>query len=280
MRLDGVTIDKNGGTLTGAAFVGWDSTYSFNADGRRIPAEQIAAFTFPNAPALSGLVEFTASGSGSFDQPRYDVRFRGNGLFIGEEGIGQVTGSLAVRGKQLSGEVTATSPRLDIFGTGRIALTPQADAEISFRFHNSSLDPYARLFMPKLSPFTTAVASGAIRVVGELADFDHLLVDGTVDSVEMSLFDYSLRNAAPIHLAPASLNNVVRETLELLRPEIENRGLTIKQKLARRLPETPIDSGQIKQALQKYYGSADEAANKCNTTGPVTSVSCSRTSVV
>jgi hypothetical protein len=201
VRLDGVTIDKNGGTVTGAAFVGWDSTYSFNADGRRIPAEQIAAFTFPNAPALSGLVEFTASGSGSFDQPRYDVRFRGNGLFIGEEGIGQVTGSLAVRGKQLSGEVTATSPRLDIVGTGRIALTPQADAEISFRFHNSSLDPYARLFMPKLSPFTTAVASGAIRVVGELADLDHLLVDGTVDSVEMSLFDYSLRNATPIRLA-------------------------------------------------------------------------------
>jgi hypothetical protein len=201
VRLDGVNIDKNGGTVTGAAFVGWDSTYSFNADGRRIPAERIAAFTFPNAPPLSGLVEFTAGGSGTFDQPRYDVRFRGNGLFIGEEGIGQVTGSLALRGKQLSGEVTAASPRLDIFGTGRIALTPQADAEITFRFHNSSLDPYARLFMPKLSPFTTAVASGAIRVVGELADFDHLLVDGTVDSVEMSLFDYSLRNAAPIRLA-------------------------------------------------------------------------------
>jgi hypothetical protein len=201
VRLDGINIDKNGGTVTGAAFVGWDSRYSFNADGRRIPAERIAAFTFPNAPALSGLVEFTAGGSGTFDQPRYDVRFRGSGLFIGEEGIGQVAGSLTVRGKQLSGEVTATSPRLDIFGTGRIALTPAADAEITFRFHNSSLDPYARLFMPKLSPFTTALASGTIRVVGELADLDHLLVDGTVDSVEMSLFDYALRNAAPVRLA-------------------------------------------------------------------------------
>ena len=59
-------------------------------------------------------------------------------------------------------------------GTGRIALTPQSDAELTFRFHDTSLDPYVRLFVPKLSPFTTAVASGAIRVVGELADFDHL----------------------------------------------------------------------------------------------------------
>jgi hypothetical protein len=55
-------------------------------------------------------------------------------------------------------------------GTGRIALTPQYDAELTFRFHDTSLDPYVRLFVPKLSPFTTAVASGAIRVVGELAD--------------------------------------------------------------------------------------------------------------
>ena len=35
IRLDGINIDKGGGSITGAAFVGWDSTYSFNADGRR-----------------------------------------------------------------------------------------------------------------------------------------------------------------------------------------------------------------------------------------------------
>ena len=86
-------------------------------------------------------------------------------------------------------------------GTGRIALTPQADAELTFRFHDSSLDPYVRLFVPKLSPFTTAVASGSIRVTGELADVDRLLVDATVDSLDMRLFDYAVRNAAPIRLA-------------------------------------------------------------------------------
>ena len=55
--------------------------------------------------------------------------------------------------------------------------------------------------MPRLSPFTTAVASGSIRVVGELADFDHLLVDGTVDTLDMRLFDYAVKNAAPIRIA-------------------------------------------------------------------------------
>ncbi len=200
VRVDGMQLAKAGGTVTGAAFVGWDGTYSFNADGRRLPVEKIASLNYPRAP-LSGIAAFSAGGSGTFDQPRYDVRFTVNDLFIAEEGIGQVTASMQLRGKELSGEVEAASPRLAVTGTGRISLTPQTDAEMTFRFHDSSLDPYVRLFVPKLSPFTTAVATGSIRVVGELKNMDHLLVDGTVDSLDLRLFDYTLKNAAPIRLA-------------------------------------------------------------------------------
>jgi hypothetical protein len=199
VRLDNVQLAKGSGTVTGAAFVGWDGTYSFNADGRRIPVETIALLNYPRAP-LSGVAEFTAGGSGAFGSPRYDVRFRVNDLFVAEEGVGQVTGTLALRGRELSGGIDAASPRLALTGTGRIALTPQSDAEITFRFHDSSLDPYVRLYVPRLSPFTTAVATGSIRIVGELADFDHLVVDGTVDRLDMRLLDYSVRNAAPIRL--------------------------------------------------------------------------------
>lgn len=200
IRLDGVNLSKAGGTVTGAAFVGWDATYSFNADGRRIPVERLATLTYPRAP-LSGIAAFSAGGSGTFEQPRYDVRFRVDDLFIADEGVGQVTASLTLRGKELTGQIEAASPRLAITGTGRIALTPQADAEMTFRFHDSSLDPYVRLFVPKLSPYTTAIASGSIRIVGELADVDHLLVDGTVDSLDTKLFDYTIRNDGPIKIA-------------------------------------------------------------------------------
>ena len=210
IRLDGINIDKAGGTITGAAFVGWDSTYSFNADGRRIPVDRLALLRFPKAP-LSGQAEFTAQGSGTFDVPRNDFKIRVNDLFVGEEGVGQVSGTLALRGKELSGDLDAASPRLAITGTGRVALTPQADAELTFRFHDSSLDPYVRLFEPRLSPFTTAVASGSIRVVGELSDFEHLLVDATVDTVDLRLFDYALKNATPIRIALDKLDVNVQD---------------------------------------------------------------------
>jgi len=200
VRLDRVEIAKSGGAVTGAAFVGWDSTYSFNADGRRVPIEKIAAFSYPRAP-LSGVAEFTAGGSGTFDLPRYDVRYRLNNVAVGGELIGQVTGTLALRNNEWSGDVDVASSRLAVTGTGRIARTAQAEAELTLRFHDSSLDPYVRLFVPKLSPYTTAVASGAMRVSGELANLDRLLVDATVDSVEMKLFDYAIRNGGPIRLS-------------------------------------------------------------------------------
>ena len=200
VRLDNLSLAKDGGIVTGAAFIGWDSTYSFNANGRRIAVERLAFATLPRAP-LSGLAAFTATGSGTFESPRNDFKFRVDDLFVGEEGVGVVNGTLALRGAELSGSIDAASPRMALTGTGRIALTPQSDAELTFRFHDTSLDPYVRLFVPKLSPFTTAVVSGAIRVVGELADVDHLVVEGTVDSLDMRLLDYGVKNAAPIRIA-------------------------------------------------------------------------------
>ena len=86
-------------------------------------------------------------------------------------------------------------------GAGRIALTPEMDAELSFSVADTSLDPYIRAFNPQLSPFTTAIASGNVRVVGELANIDELLVDATVDRLDLRLFDYRLRNATPIRVA-------------------------------------------------------------------------------
>ncbi len=200
VRLDSVAISKTTGTITGAAFVGWDGTYSFEADGRRIPAQLVAALAYPRAQP-AGLVSFSAAGSSTFESPRYDVRFRIDELYVGEEPVGLVTGTLALRGREMNGEIDISSPRLAVTGTGRIVLKPKVDVELTFRFHDSSLDPYVRLFVPRMSPYTTAVASGSIRIVGDPSDVDHLLVDGTVDRLEMRLFDYALRNARPIRLA-------------------------------------------------------------------------------
>ena len=64
---------------------------------------------------------------------------------------------------------------------------------------------------------------------------------------------------APVQLKLGSLNDVVEKTLELLRPEIENRGITVKTKLARNLTATPIDATQLQQVLVNLVKNAAQA---------------------
>ncbi|MDP1569852.1 MAG: translocation/assembly module TamB domain-containing protein [Vicinamibacterales bacterium] len=203
VRLDGIEALKGGGVITGAAWVGWNGAYSFNADGRRLALETLYIATFPDGPVFTGLVDFSASGSGVFEEPRYDVRVTARDVFVNDEGIGQVTARLAVRNILLTFEVEAASPRLAVSGTGRLALTDEGDAEMSFRVTDTSLDPYVRAlaFRPDLSPYTTAVGSGTIRVTGELYNFDALRVDTTIEQLDLRFFDYQLRNASPIQVA-------------------------------------------------------------------------------
>ena len=69
----------------------------------------------------------------------------------------------------------------------------------------------------------------------------------------------------PPQLKPAALNEVVLKTLELLRPELDNRGVTVKTKLARQLPVAAIDPAQIQQVLVNLIKNALQAMTKGGT---------------
>ncbi len=207
VRIDSIQMRKGGGTTEGAAFVGWNGTYSFNATGRRIPMESVKAMAYPQAP-LTGLLEFNADGTGTFEAPRYQFRGRIRDLFVSDEGIGEVTGRVDVRGDSMTLEIEAASPRLAVSGAGRIDLTEAQDADITLRFTDTSLDPYARAFEPRLSPFTTAVGSGTLRIIGQLANRQRLVVDMMFDQLQLRTFDYQMRNAKPIRVLMN--NNVAR----------------------------------------------------------------------
>jgi len=198
-RLQNIQIFKGGGRGTGNAYIGWDGTYSFNFDARGIAAESITLGKTIGQP-LSALLNFTAAGSGSFDAPRYEVKGELNDVFVGDEGIGKIVGGLTVNNELMTVQLEAASPRLSISVAGQVSL-PDRDADLTFTVLDTSLDPYVRLFLPQLSPYTTAVVTGSMRVVGQLNDIDYLLVDATIDRLDLRLFDYGLRNAQPIRIA-------------------------------------------------------------------------------
>jgi two-component system, sporulation sensor kinase E len=102
-------------------------------------------------------------------------------------------------------------------------------------------------------PVDAAEAAGKIEhyldvAKGEIARLDYIVTQ----------FLQAIRPSAP-RFADASLNDVVRETLELLRPELDNRRLNVQEKPARRLPLAPLDASQIKQALLNLIKNAMQA---------------------
>ncbi len=120
----------------------------------------------------------------------------------------------------------------------------------------------ARPARRKVQPVPATNEADAAEIIGKLDKY----LD--VSRGEITRLDYivtqflqAIRPSAP-KLQPASLNGAVGETLDLLRPEIENRGVTIKEQLARSLPETPIDPAQIKQALVNLIKNAVQAMTK------------------
>lgn len=69
----------------------------------------------------------------------------------------------------------------------------------------------------------------------------------------------------PSQLRPAQINDVVEKTLKLLRPELENRGILVKEKLGRQLPLVPIDETQMQQVLVNLVKNAMQAMTKGGT---------------
>jgi len=89
---------------------------------------------------------------------------------------------------------------------------------------------------------------------GEIARLDYIITQ----------FLQAIR-PAPLQLKLASLNEVVTRTLELLRPELENRGLNVKNRPARQLPATPIDATQMQQVLVNLIKNAMQATPRGGT---------------
>jgi hypothetical protein len=206
VRLDGVEIRKGAGMITGAAYVGWDGQYSFEANGEHIALATLSSMQYGKVK-WSGQVRFSASGAATFKNPRYAVQMGAADVFVADQRIGVVVIRLDVHDRLLMIEQLEAAG-LGVSGSGQVEMSANTDAELSFRFNRTLLDPYVRFFVPKLSPYTTAVVSGTLRVVGELSNWDRLYANARVEDLRLKLFDYDLQNDGPWSLTFE--NNAVR----------------------------------------------------------------------
>ena len=83
---------------------------------------------------------------------------------------------------------------------------------------------------------------------GEIGRLDYIVTE----------FLHALRPTPP-RLRDGNLNDVAAATLELLRPELANRRITVRESLAKALPDVRLDPAQIKQVLVNLLKNAMQA---------------------
>jgi len=105
----------------------------------------------------------------------------------------------------------------------------------------------------------------AAEIIGRIEQFQ-AVAKGEINRLDciVTQFLQAIRPTAP-QLRPGELNDVVQKTLKLLEPELDNRGLTVKTRLARQLPATPIDANQIQQVLVNLIRNAMQAMTRGGT---------------
>jgi hypothetical protein len=207
--VSGIRMLKGTGQVTGSARIGWDGSYSFEADGARLSVQELDNVQLGGDAPLTGVLRFTTNGAGRFDAPHYEFQGTVADLFIGDEGIGQVTGLLIVDGDLLTiADLNVTEPRVQLSGSGAVRLDGVHDSKLSFRFLNTSIDPYLKFVGPEVSPYTGIIASGRIEVSGPLADVARLRVSVTVDDALVTPLDYEFSTDGQAQFTLE--NNVVR----------------------------------------------------------------------
>ncbi|MBM3836360.1 MAG: PAS domain S-box protein [Verrucomicrobia bacterium] len=100
------------------------------------------------------------------------------------------------------------------------------------------------------------------EVAGKLEEFLSV-AKGEIERLDyiITQFLQAIRPTQP-QVKMACLNDVVHQTLDLLRLEFENRGQTVQEKLAPAIPQAPIDPLQIKQVLVNLAKNAMQAMSK------------------
>ncbi len=199
-------IVYNAAEVTGDAAYHLDSgAFRFDLRGRNIQLARIARLQRPRL-SLSGLVDFSATGSGTRDAPSIQANLQARSLLVNGERVGDVIAKAVTTGEtlQLTAHSRLQDASLDIEGTTRLRGDYQSTYDV--RFSGLDIDPLLLMFLRgRLTAHSRA--AGNVVVQGPLATPAALNVSAEVQQLQMEVAHVALHNDGPIRFVLA--NNVL-----------------------------------------------------------------------
>jgi len=175
--------------LRGEGEIGYDGSYRLAAKIDRLRRSD-------RFPALSGEIQVTTKGAGTFHAPQLNIDLIGRSFVYNKTAIGDAVAALRLADKTLWIDGRIAKSRTTFHG--RIDLVDRQPFSFSSRFADLRLDPFVRTQLPAGLADLQMTTTGHIEVNGHLAEPERISLDAILTDFSGRLKNSPFRNDGPI----------------------------------------------------------------------------------
>lgn len=187
-------------TVAGDAAYGFDSgAYSFQATGANFDLTRISALQNSRV-TIQGRADFTASGSGTLEQPVLNAEVHLRDLTFDQERAGDFTLHAVSQGEILSMSGESQFDQADLKLDGQVRMREDWPADVHLRFRQLDVDSLLRVSM-RAGVTGHSRASGEVHVFGPLRRPRELQVVASLDPLDLIVEEIKLRNSGPVRFS-------------------------------------------------------------------------------
>lgn len=151
------------------------------------------------AVQFGGKISATLSLQGPRSRPKLTARVASPHLFLGDEGIGAVEGTMRGDGDgEVEVDLRCHSARVDLTATGRVAAEPPYAIDLRGALRDSSIDPFLREVYETVPGSLGIVATGDFRVQGPLARPHDIAAEIVLPAIEVGVPELVVRSREPV----------------------------------------------------------------------------------
>jgi translocation and assembly module TamB len=196
------SIRVDGGSIEGDGAYDFDtSAFQFRLNGNDLHLEHFVKFNSPKFRA-TGLLGFTASGSGTPEHPSIDAAAHLLNFTVNSQKFGGLDLEAVTRERVLKLKANSRFQNASVNLEGEIQMEGDFPARAQLSVSSSDLNPLLAAFMPARATGPTVI-SGRANVSGPLRSPSNLTVDVVLDRLEGELEKVTIQNQGPIHLRMA-----------------------------------------------------------------------------